>query len=101
MIGLLFSCSFLGNLCHLESILQTITQQLASEEALLPDLRLGFGVLHRMASTWLKPCQSTEPAPVPGFERFLYDHVIPLCFSLPKKQKFDWSDAESYCKSIF
>ncbi|KAH9817708.1 armadillo-type protein [Melampsora americana] len=84
------------NLCHLESILQTIIQQVASEEALPPDLRLGFGVLHRMASTWLKPCQSTEPAPVPGFERFLYDHVIPLCFALPKKPKFDWSDAESY-----
>ncbi|KAG0141009.1 hypothetical protein CROQUDRAFT_52387 [Cronartium quercuum f. sp. fusiforme G11] len=84
------------NLCHLESILQTITQQVGSEDALPSDLRLGIGVLHRLASTWLKPCQSTEPSPVPGFERFLYDHVIPLCFSLPTRSKFDWSDAESY-----
>lgn len=93
-------CAFSGNRGHLESILQTIIQQVAADDALPPDIRLGVGVLHRLVSTWLKPCQSTETSSVPGFERFIYDHVIPLCFSIPAKSKFDWADAESWCKHI-
>jgi len=87
-----------NNQPHLETILKTIIAQLEAKEVLIPDLRFGFGLLKNFSSIWLKPSQPSDggPSPVPGFELFLYQQVVPLCFAIPCKPEFDWSDAESY-----
>ncbi|CAH7686777.1 armadillo-type protein [Phakopsora pachyrhizi] len=85
-----------NNRPHLEEILKTIIYQMQAKEVLIPDLKLGFGVLKNFTSTWLKPISTGEPSPVPGFEIFLYNQVIPLLFDVPNQSRFDWSDAESY-----
>ncbi|KAA1118240.1 pre-tRNA nuclear export protein [Puccinia graminis f. sp. tritici] len=84
-----------NNQPHLETILKTIIDQLQAKEVLIPDLRFGFGLLKNFSSIWLKAPQA-GPSPVPGFELFLYHQVAPLCFAIPCKPGFDWSDAESY-----
>ncbi|KAH9449870.1 hypothetical protein MJO29_010704 [Puccinia striiformis f. sp. tritici] len=88
-----------NNQPHLETILKTIIDQLQAKEVLIPDLRFGFGLLKNFSTIWLKPSQLVNgqgPSPVPGFELFLYHQVVPLCFAIPCKPEFDWSDAESY-----
>lgn len=91
-----------NNQPHLETILKTIVDQLQAKEVLVPDLRYGFGVLKNLATIWLKPHPQALPtpdpsvSPVPGFELFLYHQVVPLCFAIPSRSEFDWSDAESY-----
>ncbi|PLW04371.1 hypothetical protein PCASD_26515, partial [Puccinia coronata f. sp. avenae] len=88
-----------NNQPHLETILKTIIDQLQAKQVLIPDLRYGFGLLKNFSSIWLKSSQPADPAgpsPVPGFELFLYHQVVPLCFTIPCKPEFDWSDAESY-----
>lgn len=87
-----------NNQAHLETILKTIIAQLEAKEVLIPDLRFGFGLLKNFSSIWLKPSQPSDggASPVPGFELFLYHQVVPLCFTIPCKPEFDWSDAESY-----
>ncbi|MBW0473648.1 hypothetical protein O181_013363 [Austropuccinia psidii MF-1] len=85
-----------NNRPHLETIFKTIVDQIQSKDVLVPDLRYGFGALKNFCSVWLKPIHSTVPSPVEGFELFLYNQVIPLCFAVPSRLPFDWSDAESY-----
>ncbi|GAA5992257.1 hypothetical protein JCM5350_006326 [Sporobolomyces pararoseus] len=87
---------------HLQSILQSITHYI-STNSLAQDQRYGFGVLVKLVSIWVDPFPVPTnsktpivPSPVPGFERFIYENVIGICFEIPLKPEFDFSDAQSY-----
>ncbi|GAA5912917.1 Ran GTPase-binding protein LOS1 [Sporobolomyces salmoneus] len=89
---------------HLQSILQSITHYI-STNSLAPDQRYGFGVLVKLVSIWVDPnplpppnpkTGPVVPSPVPGFERFIYENVIGICFEIPLKREFDYADAQSY-----
>lgn len=92
------------NKAHLQSILQSITHYIATD-SLAPDQRYGFGVLNKLLQMWLETyrpptappvANGAPPSPVPGFEQFLYERAVPLCFQLPLKPEFDYSDAQSF-----
>ncbi|BGP35706.1 pre-tRNA nuclear export protein [Rhodotorula toruloides] len=92
------------NKAHLQSILQSITHYIATD-SLAPDQRYGFGVLNKLLQTWVETYRpptappvtnGAPPSPVPGFEQFLYERAVPLCFQLPLKPEFDYSDAQSF-----
>ncbi|KAG0654816.1 pre-tRNA nuclear export protein [Rhodotorula mucilaginosa] len=91
---------------HLQSILQSITHYIAND-SLAPDQRYGFGVLNKLLLIWVDQYRpptapplangtAPPPSPVPGFERFLYEQAVKLCFEVPLKADFDYSDAQSF-----
>ncbi|BGP43722.1 pre-tRNA nuclear export protein [Rhodotorula kratochvilovae] len=92
------------NKAHLPSVLQSITHYI-SHDALAPDQRYGFGVLNKLVQLWLEPylppsapapVPPPPPSPVPGFERFLYEEAVKICFEVPLQPDFDYSDAQSF-----
>ena len=92
------------NKAHLPSILQSITHYI-SHDALAPDQRYGFGVLNKLLALWVEPYRAPTapapvpappPSPVPGFERFLYEEGVKVCFEVPLQADFDYSDAQSF-----
>ncbi|GAA5960825.1 hypothetical protein JCM21900_002296 [Sporobolomyces salmonicolor] len=89
------------NKAHLQSILQSITHYIATD-SLAADQRYGFGVLNKLIQIWVEPyspsgnATAPAPSPVPGFEQFLYQNVVKLCFEVPMRADFDYSDAQSF-----
>ncbi|BGP20360.1 hypothetical protein JCM10213_002332 [Rhodosporidiobolus nylandii] len=93
------------NQAHLQSILQSIIHYI-STDSLAPDQRYGFMVLNKLITLWVEPYRAPTapplpngtappPSPVPGFEQFLYQNAIKICFEVPMKAEFDYSDAQS------
>lgn len=91
------------NKAHLQSILQSITHYIAND-SLPQDQRYGFGVLNKLLLLWVDPYPAAAngaaapptPSPMPGFERFLYEQAVKLCFEIPLKPDFDYADAQSF-----
>lgn len=83
------------NAPRLDSLLNSIPHYL-SNGALLQDQKVGFGVVVRMTSEWVKPLQSTEPSVLPEFKDFIYQRLVPLAMELPVRVNFDYSDAAAY-----
>lgn len=49
-----------------------------------------------MSSSNIAPPPILLVSPVPGFEQFLYNGAVKLCFEIPLERKFDYSDAASF-----
>lgn len=67
------------------------------------DQKLGLAVLTNFASLWLEPVvpeAQPKATPIPGLERFFYDQVLPICFEIPMRKHFDYSDAHSYAVRV-
>lgn len=67
------------------------------------DQKLGFQLLNRLVQLWVpavdKPAGAVNgvgSTPVPGFEQFLYENALKMCFELPMQKTFDFSDAVSF-----
>ncbi|GAA5891828.1 hypothetical protein JCM6882_007375 [Rhodosporidiobolus microsporus] len=91
------------NKAHLQSILTSIIHYI-STDSLAPDQRYGFGVLNKLVLLWVEPYRvptapplnpPPQPSPVPGFEQFLYQNAVKVCFEVPMRAEFDYSDAQS------
>lgn len=89
---------------NLQDILQSITHYIAND-SLAPDQRFGFIVLNKLLGLWVEQYRpatapaltnGAPPSPVPGFEQFLYSNAVKLCFEVPLKPSFDYSDAQSF-----
>lgn len=92
------------NKAHLQDILQSVTHYI-NTDSLAPDQRFGFIVLNKLAGLWVEQyrpatappvANGAPPSPVPGFEQFLYSNAVKLCFEVPLKPSFDYSDAQSF-----
>jgi exportin-T len=98
----------LGNKPHFQSLLQSIVHYIGSD-SLLGDQRAGFIVINKLVSLWLPStpdcAQAGAPTiepPVDGFEKFLYDNVVKLCFDIPLRKDFDLGgDAQSFQVGFF
>jgi hypothetical protein len=73
-----------------------------SGEANLSDKRAAFGALNRLVGVWVAPANppaaTTDPpaAYFPGFERFVYENVLPVCLEFPITKAFDYTDGQSF-----
>ncbi|KAI5478878.1 Exportin-T [Pseudohyphozyma bogoriensis] len=92
------------NKSQLQDIFQSVTHYIATD-SLAPDQRFGFIVLNKFLNLWVEQyrpetappaANGVPPTPVPGFEQFLYSNAVKLCFEVPLKASFDYSDAQSY-----
>lgn len=75
-----------------------------SNDSLAIDQKFGFLVLEKFLALWVVPTVpvvkpgvvAITSSPVPGFEQFLYNSVVGICFEIPLKKNFDFEDAQSF-----
>ncbi|CAH1756492.1 6800_t:CDS:10 [Entrophospora sp. SA101] len=99
---------------NLENILQSVIHY-ASDTSEISSIKISFNILSRAISLWgicSSPTITTttanspstsngtssrtlESQPLPGFEHFMYEHILRVCFELPMKQSFDVADSQS------
>jgi len=60
--------------------------------------KFAFQFLARCISTWARPTDGTNGISstdsIPGFERFVYEHVFPLAFKVPSMPEFNIKDGQ-------
>lgn len=98
---------FLNPLPENQPQLQTVLQSLVyySTNSDIACQRVALTVLHRLVTLWGRKTDSPNGAtttnetststPLPGFEQFIYETLLPLSFEAPAKENFDFNDAQS------
>lgn len=68
----------------------------------MPSARTAFNILSKTLVLWGGPIQSStnntstnSGRPLPGFEQFMYDHILRICFEVPMKPEFCITDGQS------
>lgn len=61
--------------------------------------KFAFQFLARAISTWARPAQVDGPngaisESIPGFEQFVYEHLLPLAFKAPSLPEFNIKDGQ-------
>ncbi|OZJ05156.1 hypothetical protein BZG36_02232 [Bifiguratus adelaidae] len=90
------------NLSFLPVIMQSVIHY-ASDTSAPTVEKMAFGLLLRMVNAWgvkapkVNGTVDATPtaSPVPGFESFMYEHVLRICFEVPLKAEFNLSDAQT------
>lgn len=83
------------NVGQLETVLQSVVFYSTNSDAACQ--RTAFSILHRLVASWAgsSAVNGSTEATLPGFERFIYEHLVPLIFEAPAKDTFDFKDAQS------
>jgi len=101
---------FPANVKHFEAVLNSLIR-LSTEDD--PQVQKHcVGSLAKMIELWTEPPTPTEsrtgPAAVngkphgfPGFNQFILQRILPLCFQLPFKRSFNLNDGQAYLVSLF
>ncbi|CAG8500890.1 6782_t:CDS:10 [Ambispora leptoticha] len=89
---------------HLESILQSVVHY-ASDASDSPLLRSSFSILSKAIASWggtPKTSDGTDGMQsngvsrhLPGFDRFMYEQILRICFEVPLRDTFNLSDGQS------
>jgi exportin-T len=60
--------------------------------------KFAFQFLARCISIWARPTDAANgldaSESIPGFERFVYEHLIPLAFKVPSMPEFNIKDGQ-------
>jgi exportin-T len=105
------NCLFAGNQPQLESFLTNV-QQFAGDTSDPACQKLALTFLSRCVTAW---GQLDTPAPatngkdqthgisdsLPGFDRFIYETIIPLAFRIPSMSNFNIKDGQMLVVSKF
>ena len=73
------------NSAQLETLLQSVVFYSTAPDPMAQ--RTAVSILHRLVAAW-------SPPP-PGFDRFIYETLVPLVFEAPAKDGFDFGDAQA------
>ena len=91
--------SFLGNSASFENLIQSM-QQLAEDVSDPASEKAALTFLNRCVTVWV---QSAENVPtgneegiesLPGFERFIYERLVPIAFRVPSMPNFNFKDGQ-------
>ena len=78
-------------------------EQVAQDCSDPPCARIAISFLTRCINVWgsIQPApvngngtQGASPESLPGFERFIYEHLVPLAFVLPLQPSFNIKDGQ-------
>ena len=63
---------------------------------------MAFNILSKTLILWGGPIQSSanntsvdSGRSLPGFEQFMYEHILRICFEIPMKTEFNITDGQS------
>jgi exportin-T len=101
-MSLKFISIYLVNQPRLESILQSVVHY-ARDPVDVPSARIAFNILSKTLILWGGPIQSStnnttsvdSGRSLPGFEQFMYEHILRICFEIPMKTEFNINDGQS------
>ena len=74
-------------------------QRLAEDVSDPPSQRVAFTFLNRCIMTWGRPSaleagQPESQASLPGFDRFIYERLVPTAFRVPSLPEFNPKDGQ-------
>ncbi|RIA97435.1 armadillo-type protein [Glomus cerebriforme] len=83
---------------RLESILQSVVHY-ASDPVDLPSAKTAFNILSKTLVLWGSSTSNITSVDsgrsLPGFEQFMYEHILRICFEVPMKPEFSITDGQS------
>lgn len=58
--------------------------------------KAAFAFLNKCVTCWGKPIVENAPDQegLPGFDRFIYERIVPLAFRVPSSQNFNLKDGQ-------
>lgn len=72
---------------------------------------MAFGILLKTVNAWGGSAQQPNQAsatensglgqPLPGFEQFMFENIVRVCFEVPMKQSFNLSDGQTVAVSLY
>ena len=104
-LNLLIARVSLGNNSQLQTLLASM-QRLAEDVNDPTSQRAAFQFLGRCVTTWLEPIGAspdTSNGPsqsLPGFERFVYERLIPAAFAVLSSSQFNVKDGQMLVVSL-
>jgi exportin-T len=71
-------------------------QRLAEDVSDPPSQKVAFAFLNKCVSTWGQPSNDGQTAQdgLPGFERFIYERLVPTAFRVPSLPEFNLKDGQ-------
>jgi len=89
------------NRAQFEAVLDSIVQYaIDTSDAVIE--KLAFSVLNKMVVVWTPPFDQLAVAQdisTRGFDeafgQYVTEHLLPVCFEVPRKSEFDFTDAQS------
>ncbi|KAF9468102.1 armadillo-type protein [Collybia nuda] len=78
-----------------ETLIESM-QRLAEDVTDPPSQKVAFTFLNRCVSTWGQPSNDGQTAQdgLPGFERFIYEQLVPTAFRVPSLPEFNLKDGQ-------
>lgn len=93
--------SCLGNSANFEPLLESML--VLAEDASDPSSqKAAFVFFNKCVTCWGKPIVENAPAQegMPGFDRFIYERVVPLAFRVPSSPNFNLKDGQVIVVSL-
>ncbi|ORY05766.1 Xpo1-domain-containing protein [Basidiobolus meristosporus CBS 931.73] len=83
------------NAPHLNTLLQSILYYALDSEDISTQ-KVAIGILHKFVNIWGgSNANGANTKSIPGFEQFIYEHIVRVCFEVPTKRSFDFADGQA------
>ncbi|KAK9766337.1 pre-tRNA nuclear export protein [Basidiobolus ranarum] len=83
------------NAPHLNTLLQSILYYALDGED-IPTQKIAIGILHKFVNIWGgSNTNGANTKSLAGFEQFIYEHIVRVCFEVPAKRSFDFGDGQA------
>lgn len=95
------SLTLAGNSGGFETLIESM-QRLAEDVSDPPSQKVAFMFFNRCVSTWGQPSNNGQAAQesLPGFERFIYERLVPTAFRVPSLPDFNIKDGQMMVVSV-
>jgi len=88
-----FSFLLLGNSASIETLLESMLG-IASDSSEPSSQKAAFLFFNKCVTSWGRPVMENDQEGLPGFDRFIYERIIPLAFRVPSSPDFNLKDGQ-------